>query len=277
VRGTRLIALSLVVSMAASVGLVVLYWVGGDAQLEGALLGAALGGLGIAFVVWARDLLDEPEQTEEREPPGSPAEERRRAEAALEPEQFTRRKLLVRLLGAAAATLGAALAVPALSLGPRPGRNLFRTRWTEGVRLVDAEGTPLRPGDLPLSGITTVFPEGHVDEPDSQTLLLRVEQSLLELPDERTDWAPEGCLAYSKICTHAGCPVGLYRAEAGELLCPCHQSTFDVFTGATPVFGPAARALPQLPLDVDEDGYLIARGDFSEPVGPSFWNLERDA
>jgi ubiquinol-cytochrome c reductase iron-sulfur subunit len=104
--------------------------------------------------------------------------------------------------------------------------------------------------------VTTVFPEGH--------------------EEGRSDWAPEGCLAYSKICTHAGCPVGLYRAEAGELLCPCHQSTFDVYTGAVPVFGPAARPLPQLPLDVNEEGYLVAQGDFSAPVGPSFWNLESD-
>jgi ubiquinol-cytochrome c reductase iron-sulfur subunit len=142
--------------------------------------------------------------------------------------------------------------------------------------VVDVDGHPIRPEDLPLSGVTTVFPEGHEEEPDSQTLLLRVPEDSLALPEDRSDWAPEGCLAYSKICTHAGCPVGLYRAEAGELLCPCHQSTFDVYTGATPVFGPAARALPQLPLELNEEGYLVARGDFSEPVGPSFWNLESD-
>lgn len=269
-------ALSFVVSMIASIGLVVLYALGGDPQMEGVLLGISLGGLGLGIVVWASDLLQEPEQTEEREPIGSSAGEREGAEDALEPEQFTRRKMLVRLLGGAAATLGAALAVPALSLGPRPGQDLFRTRWTSGSRVVDADGHPLRPDDVPLAGVTTVFPEGHVDEPDSQTLLLKVEEQSLALPEDRSGWAPEGCLAYSKLCTHAGCPVGLYRAEAGELLCPCHQSTFDVYTGATPVFGPAARALPQLPLDLDDEGYLVATGDFSEPVGPSFWNLEQD-
>jgi ubiquinol-cytochrome c reductase iron-sulfur subunit len=93
------------------------------------------------------------------------------------------------------------------------------------------------------------------------------------LPGERAAWAPEGCVGYSKICTHAGCPVGLYRSEAHQLLCPCHQSTFDVLRGAVPVFGPAARPLPQLPMEVDADGYLVARGDFHEPVGPSFWNV----
>ena len=275
-RGPRLIGLSFVVSMLASVGLVVLYAVGGDPQWEGVLLGGALGGLGLGLVVWAIDLLHEPEQTEEREAIPSPEAEKDEAEDAFDPEQFTRRKMLVRMLGGAAATLGAALAVPALSLGPRPGQDLFRTRWTSGARVVDVDGRPIRPSDLPLAGVTTVFPEGHEEEPDSQTLLLRVQEDDLALPDDRSDWAPEGCLAYSKICTHAGCPVGLYRAEAGELLCPCHQSTFDVYTGATPVFGPAARPLPQLPLELNEEGYLVARGDFSEPVGPSFWNLESD-
>ncbi|MDQ4095212.1 MAG: Rieske 2Fe-2S domain-containing protein [Actinomycetota bacterium] len=273
-RGPRLIAASFVVSMLASIALVVLYAFGGDPQLEGVFLGVALGALGLGIVVWAIDLLYEPEQTEEREAIPSPEEERNQAEDAFDPEQFTRRKMLVRLLGAAVTTVGAALAVPALSLGPRPGQDLFRTRWTSGARVVDADGSPIRPEDLPLAGVTTVFPEGHEEEPDSQTLLLRVEEDALALPEGRSDWAPQGCLAYSKICTHAGCPVGLYRAEAGELLCPCHQSTFDVYTGAVPVFGPAARPLPQLPLDVNEEGFLVARGDFSAPVGPSFWNLE---
>jgi ubiquinol-cytochrome c reductase iron-sulfur subunit len=118
-----------------------------------------------------------------------------------------------------------------------------------------------------------VFLEGAVDSADSQTQLIRVEEDLLELEADRREWSVDGVVGYSKICTHAGCPVGLYRAEAHELLCPCHQSTFDVLRGAVPVFGPAARALPQLPLDVDGEGFLIARGDFAEPVGPSFWNV----
>ena len=82
-------------------------------------------------------------------------------------------------------------------------------------------------------------------------------------------------IAYSKICTHVGCPVGLYQADTHELLCPCHQSTFDVLDGARPRFGPATRSLPQLPLAVDGDGFLTAQSDFTEPVGPGFWN--RDA
>jgi ubiquinol-cytochrome c reductase iron-sulfur subunit len=107
----------------------------------------------------------------------------------------------------------------------------------------------------------------------SQALLIRVDPALLRLPAGRSGWAPRGYIAFSKFCTHAGCPVGLYRASTHKLLCPCHQSTFDVLEGARPVFGPTTRALPQLPLDVDAEGYLRAKGDFSAPVGPGFWEL----
>ena len=127
--------------------------------------------------------------------------------------------------------------------------------------------------DLPIDAITTVFPEGDVGSADSQTLLIHVAPEALHLPPERASWAPEGFVAYSKICTHAGCPVGLYRASEQKLICPCHQSTFDVLDGATPVFGPAARPLPQLPIALQPDGTFVATGDFSAPVGPGFWNL----
>jgi ubiquinol-cytochrome c reductase iron-sulfur subunit len=191
-------------------------------------------------------------------------------------EAVTRRRMLLRIAGGAVAALGAALAIPALSLGPRPGQSLEKTKWTAGARLVDRFGSPQRPDDIPLNGIKTVFPSGFEGEADSQTVVIKVEPEVLDLPEGRGDWAPEGCVAFSKICTHAGCPVGLYRAESRQLLCPCHQSTFDVTTGCQPIFGPAARALPQLPLDVDESGFLIALGDFPEPVGPTFWNLDAE-
>jgi ubiquinol-cytochrome c reductase iron-sulfur subunit len=112
-----------------------------------------------------------------------------------------------------------------------------------------------------------------VGSADSQTLLIRVNPSDLALPPGREGWTPDGCVAYSKLCTHAGCPVGLYRDADHALLCPCHQSTFDVLRGAVPTFGPATRPLPQLALSVDGEGYLVAQGDFGEPVGPSFWNM----
>jgi ubiquinol-cytochrome c reductase iron-sulfur subunit len=99
-----------------------------------------------------------------------------------------------------------------------------------------------------------------------------VEPGLLQPVKGRETWSPQGFVAYSKICTHAGCPVGLYQAQLHELLCPCHQSNFDVLSGARPLFGPAAVALPQLPLRITPDGFLAATGDFSEPVGPYFWH-----
>jgi ubiquinol-cytochrome c reductase iron-sulfur subunit len=108
---------------------------------------------------------------------------------------------------------------------------------------------------------------------DGQAVLIRVDPALLQLAPDRLEWAPMGYVAYSKICTHAGCPVGLYRAEEHALICPCHQSTFDVLNGGAPTYGPAARALPQLPISLMPDGTFVALGDFPEPVGPSFWNV----
>ena len=117
-----------------------------------------------------------------------------------------------------------------------------------------------------------MFPAGHPDSADGQVVLLRVRPDRLSLPPGRADWAPDGLIAYSKVCTHAGCPVGLFEPQSAQLLCPCHQSAFDVLDGAQPVFGPAARALPQLPIAIDDEGYVVAQSDFHEPVGPSFWN-----
>jgi ubiquinol-cytochrome c reductase iron-sulfur subunit len=273
VKATRLIAASFVVSMLASIGLVVVYVSGGQAQTEGVLLGLALGGIGVGIASWGATFLNAPEEVEERHSPEVESH-KEIPKDALTLEEITRRKLLVRLLMGSGGALAGALAIPAGSLGPRPGDDLFRSQWTQGARVVDERGEPVRPSDIPTQGISTVFPEGHVGVSDAQTVLIRVNLDLLDLPPGRSEWTPEGVLAYSKICTHVGCAVGLYRSEAQELLCPCHQSTFDVLRGAVPTFGPAARPLPQLPLGIDEEGYLIATGDFSEPPGPSFWNIE---
>lgn len=272
----RTVALAFTASVLASVGLGIVYFAGGDAQLEGALLGVALGGLGVGILVWATRLMHEDRAIEERSVLASSEQTLKETRGDLGDEDVTRRSLLVRLLVAAGGSLGAALAIPALSLGPRPGQSLFRTQWSAGMRLVTTEGDPVRPDDVVAGAVQTVFPEGQVGAADAQTLLLRVDPAALELPEGREEWAPDGIVGYSKICTHAGCPVGLYRAQSHELLCPCHQSTFDVLRGAEPTFGPADRPLPQLPIDVDDEGYLVAGGDFTEPVGPGFWNLESD-
>ncbi len=271
----RLVALAFGVSVLSSLALVIVYVAGGDAQVEGLLLGLALGGLGTGVVVWATRLLHEDVVIEERGQLSSEAARSEAAEALDEPD-LTRRSMLVRMLIGASGTLAAALAIPALSLGPRPGQSLFRTQWIAGKRLVDLDGNPVRPEQVQAGAVQTVFPEGEVGAADAQTVLLKVDPAALQLPEGREEWAPEGVLGYSKICTHAGCPVGLYRAESHELLCPCHQSTFDVLRGAEPTFGPADRPLPQLPIEVDDEGFLVATGDFSEPVGPGFWNLQSD-
>jgi ubiquinol-cytochrome c reductase iron-sulfur subunit len=124
-----------------------------------------------------------------------------------------------------------------------------------------------------VGSVITVFPQGREGSADSQAVLIRVEDGALQLPPDRLAGAPGGLVAYSKVCTHAGCPVGLYETQTHRLLCPCHQSTFDVLRGAQPVFGPAARPLPQLPIEIGPDGLLRATGDFTEPVGPGFWEL----
>jgi ubiquinol-cytochrome c reductase iron-sulfur subunit len=273
----RWIASLLAASMVASVALLGVYVLDlGNAPLEGVLLAVALGGPGAAIVVWAAALLHAAPESEERHEMASPPLEREAAAEALDLDEITRRRFLVRMLLGAGGLLAAALALPAFSLGPQPGRELFVSGWRPGARLVGGDGEPIRPEDVLEGAVRTVFPDGAVGRPDSPAMLIRLRPSDLRLPEDRHGMAFDGCVAYSKICTHAGCPVGLYRAEDQVLICPCHQSTFDVTRGAVPVFGPAARRLPQLALGVDADGYLVADGDFDEPVGPSFWNLTHE-
>ncbi len=268
----------------AAVGLAIVYWQGGQTQLEGLLLAVATGGIGVGIVVWAKRFMPDDEVTEERGPLASSEEEITAFRQSFEhgEQSMVGRRLMVGSLGTALAALGGALLFPIRSLGPRPGRGLKETAYaqaqgrTGGVRVVRSDGTPLRPDDLAVDAVATVFPEGHTDDADSPTLVIRTRRGQeLELAEGREDWVVDGIIAYSKLCTHVGCPVGLYQAEEALLLCPCHQSTFNVLTGADPIFGPAARPLPQLPLGVDDEGYLIATADFSDPVGPGFWDRGR--
>jgi ubiquinol-cytochrome c reductase iron-sulfur subunit len=271
VTASRGVVLALAISIVASLALVVIYVADGSVQLQGLALALALGGMGTAIVIWAVGLIDAPIEVEERH--SFVQAQRPAVVAGAATEEITRRRFLTRLLAGAGAILAAALVLPAFSLGPQPGTNLFRTAWRRGLRLVDSGNRAVRPEDLVLDSVTTVFPQGFVGRADSQTLLIKVRPSDLDLPAGRGAWVPDGCVAYSKVCTHAGCPVGLYRAKEHLLLCPCHQSTFDVLRGAVPVFGPAARPLPQLPIEVDAEGYLVALGDFPDPIGPGFWDM----
>ncbi|MDE0546777.1 ubiquinol-cytochrome c reductase iron-sulfur subunit [Microbacterium sp. C7(2022)] len=159
---------------------------------------------------------------------------------------------------------------------------LSHTMWKEGSRLAhDPTGKPIRAADLTLGSAVHVIPEelaslshhdGYLEEKAKAiVLLMRLLPDQLIEADDRKDWSYNGIVAYSKVCTHVGCPVALYEQQTHHLLCPCHQSQFDVTDHAKVIFGPAARPLPQLPITVDDEGYLIARSDFQEPVGPSFW------
>jgi len=140
--------------------------------------------------------------------------------------------------------------------------------------MVRTSGLPVSVDELAINGVATVFPEGHVGEEDSQVVLIRLRSA--EATDaEEIEGSFQGLVAFSKVCTHAGCPVGLFEEQTGRLLCPCHQSTFDVKNGAEPVFGPATRPLPQLPIAVDDEGHLIATDDFPVPIGPGYWNQDR--
>jgi ubiquinol-cytochrome c reductase iron-sulfur subunit len=269
----RIVALAFAVTMVTGVALLVVYAAGGQTQIEGVLLAVCLASLGIGIVVWAEYLMNTPVSIEERHPLASSADNPALSEVLDEEAGFTRRRLLVGMLFGALAGLGAALAIPALSLGPAPGRELFTTSWGPGKRLVDIDGVAVRAADLEVGSIATVFPEGDPGSARAQTLLIRVAPGALRLDPDRLAGAPDGYVAYSKVCTHAGCPVGLYLASENRLVCPCHQSTFDVLGGATPIEGPAGRALPQLPIAMADDGTFTALGDFPDPVGPAFWNI----
>lgn len=274
--GTRIVVVSFALSMLASAGLIPLYLLSAQNQAEGVLLAIALGGLGVGMVAWSTHILQIPDQVEDRAELRSPEEARTAADSLLDSPGITRRSILLRMLGGAGGILGAALAIPALSLGPHPGEDLFRTRWKPGSRVSDSDGNLIRPDYVELESVTNVYPEGGIDSGDSQAVLVRVDPASFDLSAEQMAWTVNGIIVYSKVCTHAGCPVSLYRSQANELLCPCHQSTFNVLDGGKPIFGPAKRPLPQLPLGVDQEGYLVAKSDFHQPIGPSFWDIQRN-
>jgi ubiquinol-cytochrome c reductase iron-sulfur subunit len=272
-RAERQITALFLLSSVSAIALAAVYLEGGQPQLEGLFLGLALGGVACGLVIWGNRLLPQGPYVDYRHELPSPEAEVEAVEEDVEQGgELTRRKMVVRSLGLAVGGLGLAALFPIRSLGPRPGRDLLRTPWHDGVRLITDDGRQVRPEDVPVEGLVTVFPDGDPGSADGQAVLIRVTPGLLVAKAGRENWAPQDIVAYSKICTHAGCPVGLYEANRHTLLCPCHQSTFDVLHHAKPQIGPAAAPLPQLPLGIDPEGFLVARGDFSEPVGPSFWH-----
>ena len=264
------------VTAVASIGLFVTYALGGQEQIEGSLLAVALGGLGFGFVQVAKRLLPQGPYVEEREPLASTDDDVRAFAGDFERGQgwMSRRGFIVKMLGVAAGAIGLAALLPIRSLGPNPGNSLFRTKWRRGSLVVDEQGKAVSVTTLEVGGAITVFPEGSVQVEDSQTILIRLSTNDVVTRPGREDWAPQGYIGLSKVCTHAGCPVGLYQQQFKKLLCPCHQSTFSVPDGGRPTFGPATRSLPQLPLMIDNDGLLRAQSDYQEPVGPGFWDRD---
>ncbi|MCU1458487.1 MAG: Rieske (2Fe-2S) domain protein [Actinomycetia bacterium] len=260
-----------IVAAAGAIALAVVYAYGGRPTAEGSLLGLSFAALSAGLVTWAHRLLANRQYAEDRPLLRSSEAQRQALVGDIEREGLlSRRKLLLTGLGTAVGAMAVAAVFPIRSLGPSPGNSLSTTPWRKGLRLVTENGAPVHAAAVPEGGLVTVFPDGFPGSADGQAVLVRVQPE--RLSRARRAGAPNGLIVFSKVCTHAGCPVGLYQAQIHQLLCPCHQSAFDVLRGAVPVFGPAARALPQLPIEIDSDGVLRATGDFPEPIGPAYWN-----
>jgi ubiquinol-cytochrome c reductase iron-sulfur subunit len=269
----------------------------------GLTLGLGLLGIGLGAVHWAKTLMPDEEVVEERHPMRASDESRERVVQVLgeggQSSQIMRRPLIKYTLGGALGLFAVPLVLQvAGSLGPAPQKSLSLTFWNGGpsgpgeeptftpLRLMrDPENTPIRADDVTLGSVFHVLPQGLLPDPDTGTggtehvleekakaavLLMRLEPDVIRSQKER-DWGYQGIVAYSKICTHVGCPVGLYEQQTHHLLCPCHQSTFDVTQDCKVIFGPAKRPLPQLKITVDDEGYLVSAQPFREAVGPSFW------
>ncbi len=255
----------------------------------GTSLSLALLALGLGALLWVRHLMPDVEVVEQRHELRSETKDRQAFEAYFKEgaknSQFVKRPLVRRTLMLGTLPLLAAPIVLLRDMGPLPGTSLRHTVWSPGRRLlVYGTNTPITPAQFSApGGMITIVPDGFEDDPDAlikaAVIMIKFRPGELDVPTRTNgdtvistmNWTVENIVAYSKICTHVGCPVALYEQTTHHILCPCHQSTFDASTGATVIFGPAPRPLPQLPLTVDAEGYLVSKSDFTQPVGPSFW------
>jgi ubiquinol-cytochrome c reductase iron-sulfur subunit len=276
--GAELIVAALLVATGvAGVAFVVVYLISANTQLLGLALGAGLAFAAIACVVLAKRVLPEETIVEER-PELAPEPEREQAEDHLlgGGEGITRRGALVAAGSVAGAGLAAAVALPLASIGPAVHDEVARTPWRRGRHLVSDSGARINLDHLPVGSFTTAFPEGaDKEELGSPLIVARLRPDELDPPKGRVGWDAEGAVAFSKICTHAGCAVAMFRYPLNEdtshppaLVCPCHYSTFDPRKSAEVAFGPAARPLPQIPLMVDTERNLVAGGGYSGQIGP---------
>ena len=296
----RLIALffglSVVGSIFAAIAYVTFPIIPGDMQsvrnnnlFVGLGMAVALLGVGIGAVHWAKSLMHGHELVEERHPTRGSDETRDTAvemfSQANAESGFTRRSLVRNtLIGAlVAAPIPAVVLFRDLAPEKDPIALMKNTMWEPGIRLTrDPSGLPIKASEITIGSIFHAIPEGLAEleyhkieeKAKAAVLLVRLPLENLNETPERASWSYQGIVAYSKICTHVGCPVALYEQLTHHLLCPCHQSAFDVANHCEVIFGPAARPLPQLPITIDDEGYLIAQSDFTEPVGPSFWERE---
>ena len=239
--------------------------------------------IGLGAVHWAKTLMPDHEEVAQRHEFRSPEEERADFVSTFKERGVSsglpRRSLIKRTLGLALGLVSVSPLIFLRDLGPLPEKELEKTSWKSGTRLVTDPGDrPIKASDLEIGAVAQVLPELKPEEnrtlnniAKDAVLLIRIRPEEFKLSAERLAMTHEGIIAFSKICTHMGCAVALYEQQTKHLLCPCHQSTFDVPQAAKVIFGPAARPLPQLDITVDGEGYLIARKPFSEPVGPSFW------
>jgi ubiquinol-cytochrome c reductase iron-sulfur subunit len=285
-RAERLVLLLLGLSSLSAIAFVVVYLhdsIPSQTQLLGLALGLALLFFAAALIVVGKELVPDEELADEYSAPEHPQEQATIEELVEEGvDGITRRKLLKLGLLGAGGTLGLAALAPALSFGPAfRVKQLFATPWSRGRRLVDENGRPWKASDIAEADFYTAFPEGADKELQASPLVLvRLPPDRLDLPPELSGYDADGIVAYSKICTHAGCAISMYRVPLfapdepqPALVCPCHYSTFDPATGGTVRFGPAGRPLPMLPLQVDAKGYLRAKGNFDGAVGPSWWGV----
>ena len=257
----------------------------------GFTMGAAIFLIGAGAIQWAKKLMPDVEVVQERHDLSSPAEATGEAaanyERGKEESGFARFKIIRRTLIGAMVLFPIPLIVMLRDLwvsppgNPSPSELLTTTLWKDGIRVVtDPTNLPLRPEDIPVGGLVSAAPadleevqaaEGNLNARGKAAIIL-VRMDPADIVSQQGDgWDYQGIVAYSKICTHVGCPIALYEQRTHHLLCPCHQSTFDLADSGNVVFGPAARRMPQLPIGVDVEGFIVAKAPFAEPVGPSFW------
>jgi ubiquinol-cytochrome c reductase iron-sulfur subunit len=278
---TRLVSALLILASIGFAAFAVLVVADADTQLLGLSIGVGLAAAAAAAVVAGKTMVSSEPAIEPRPHLGDPEgveelKQRLTGDGAAR-AAVSRRRLLFASAGAAGTALAAAVAAPITAVGPPVGESIKETPWRAGKRLVDEEGKPITAEDIPEGSFVTAFPEGaDKRELGSPVVVVRDDPKKIE---SRREWAPEGILAFSKICTHAGCAIALYRAPLYEptsthpaLECPCHYSVFSTREAGKVEQGPAGRPLPQLPLAIGPDRELRAAGGFSGPIGPSWWS-----